>query len=317
MSDLEIKRHLDEDDVREVEHLIGRVRAADGHQPIDEHRWVDASHGGRVDFAGLVLRETGHDHLVAYAQVTRGPQSWAVDLLIHPHHRYDALSIAPRLLGEAIDVIAAEGGGHVHYWVSEPTTAHTRIAAEVGLRPGRDLWQMRVALPLAETTEVATRPFEPGRDEDAWLEVNNAAFAWHPEQGSWSADDLRSREQEPWFDPVGFLLHERDGRLAGFCWTKVHEPMDGAPALGEIYVIATHPDFHGQGLGRALVVAGLAHLARRVDTGMLYVDADNEPAVALYRRLGFEVHHTDRAFVGDVAPRDGDQTVTPTADPMA
>lgn len=302
MADLEIKKQLDDDDVREVEHLIDRVRAADGHQPIDEHRWVDAAHGGRSEFAGLVLRELGHDHLVAYAQVTRGAQSWAIDVLIDPHHRYDALAIAPRLLGEAVDLIGSEGGGHVHYWVYEPTAAHSRIAAEVGLHPGRDLWQMRVPLPIQETTDIETRPFEPGRDEEAWLEVNNAAFDWHPEQGSWTIDDLRARQQEPWFDPDGFLLHERDGRLAAFCWTKVHPAADdgSSPALGEIYVIAAHPDFHGQGLGKAMCVAGLTHLAKRVDIGMLYVDSDNDAAVGLYRRLGFDVHHTDRAFVGDV-----------------
>jgi mycothiol synthase len=300
MTDLEIKRHLDDDDVREVEDLIERVRATDGHQPIDEHRWIDAAHGGRSEFAGLVLREAGHDHLVAYAQVTKGARSWAIDLLIHPHHRYDAITIAPHLLGEAVDVIADAGGGHVHYWVSEPDEAHTRIAEQVGLSSGRDLWQMRVPLPIAERTDIETRPFEPGRDEEAWLEVNNAAFDWHPEQGGWTVDDVRSRQQEPWFDPAGFLLHERDGRLAAFCWTKVHDSDAGEPELGEIYVIAVHPDFHGLGLGKALCVAGLEHLSQHVDTGMLYVDADNQPAVGLYRRLGFDVHHTDRAFVGDV-----------------
>lgn len=298
MAELRITRHLDADDVREVEHLIERVYQADGHRPIDEHRWVDAAHGGRSEFAGLVLRQAGHDHLVAYAQVTRGDQSWAIDLVIDPHHRYDALIIAPRLLGAAVDLIAHEGGGHVHYWVYEPTEAHTRVADLVGLAPGRDLWQMTVPLPLGETTDLVTRPFVPGQDEEAWLEVNNAAFAWHPEQGGWTVDDVHHREEEPWFDPAGFLLHERDGRLAGFCWTKVH----AEPPVGEIYVIAVHPDFAGHGLGRALTVAGLAHLSAKVDTGMLYVDADNTPAVKLYESMGFTRVSTNRAFVGDVAP---------------
>jgi mycothiol synthase len=74
--------------------------------------------------------------------------------------------------------------------------------------------------------------------------------------------------------------------------------------LGEIYVIAVDPDFHGLGLGRALTVAGLTSLSDRgIGTGMLYVDDDNTPAVQLYRSLGFTDHHCDRAFVGDIAPR--------------
>jgi mycothiol synthase len=260
--------------------------------------------GGRQTFAGLVAWEPGHDHPVAYAQVSRGRRSsWALDLAIDPHHRYDAGAIAPELLTASLDLIREEGGGHVHLWVHQPTAAHDEIASSVGLSRGRDLLQLRVPLPLAEPVpHLALRPFVVGQDEDAWLEVNNRAFEWHAEQGGWTRDDVLAREAEPWFDPAGFLLHEIDSRLAGFCWTKVHPAHDHGHALGEIYVIAVDPDFGGIGLGRSLVLAGLDHLhrVRGIDTGMLYVDADNEPARKLYDHLGFTTDHVDRAYTGDV-----------------
>ena len=290
-----------DDDIAAVSELLAVAAEADGHRPVDEHQWLDLVEGRRQGFAGLVAWEPGHDHPVGFAQLTRGEASWALEFVVDPHHRRQGSSIGQDLVEAALGVIRQEGGGHVHLWVPKPSGDHDDIAARNGLQRGRELYQMRRALPVDKAFELDTRPFVVGQDEEAWLEVNNRAFAWHPEQGGWEVATIKQREVEPWFDPDGFLLHERDGRLAGFCWTKVHADQD--PPVGEIYVVAVDPDFRGQGLGRALVLAGLDHLARRgLGSAMLYVDSSNAPAVRLYEELGFTVDHVDRAYVGDVQP---------------
>lgn len=300
---LDIKRQMQGDDFAIVRDLIEAAERADGHRPLSDHLWLDLVDGGREGFAGLVAWEPGHDHPVAYAQISKGHDSFSLELVVHPHHRYEMGLIGPEMLEAAIDEVAQSGGGHVHWWVFEPTISHVEVARLVGLTPGRVLHQMRRPLPLADPhTQLNVRTFRIGHDETAWLEVNNRAFAHHPEQGGWNLDTLESRMAQPWFDPTGFVIHEIEGRIAGFCWTKVDPEVD--PALGEIYVIAVDPDFNGRGLGSALVVAGLDNMARRgITEAMLFVDAENRPAVEMYERLGFRVTRTDRAFVGDISPQ--------------
>src|SRR5439155_24901351 len=156
----------------------------------------------------------------------------------------------------------------------------TALAMGLGFERWRVLWQMRRSLfaPVAEPDMpdgVQLRAFRPGVDDEAWVALNAAAFAGHPDQGRWTLADLRIRYQEPWFDPAGFLLAERaaGGVLLGFHWTKVHgQPHvhvhppapDVAPhahePIGEVYVLGVHPSANGTGLGTALTLAGLRYL---------------------------------------------------------
>lgn len=217
----------------------------------------------------------------------------------------------PELMRAAVEEVATHGGGLVQVWVSRPRPDHERTAASLGLNPARVLYQMRRPLPydLDPGPPLATRPFRPGVDETEWLGVNNRAFSWHPEQGGWTPETIEARKKEPWFDPEGFLVHEdSDGRIDGFCWTKVHSGQE--PVLGEIYAIAVDPDPAAgrrtrpptPGLGRQLTAAGLHYLHHRrgIEVGMLYVDGLNTRAVKLYVDMRFVVNHVDQVFAGRV-----------------
>jgi mycothiol synthase len=274
--------------------------------PLSEHALLHARHPDGTARDLLIAsngRALGYAHLDLEADPETADLSG--ELVVHPGSRRQGHGGA--LLAA---LTATQPGGHgtpgghgVRLWAHGDLPAAEGFAAAADFSRARSLWQMRRALGSASADAlpepqfpagVTVRAFEPGRDEDAWLAVNARAFAHHPEQGSWTKADLEVREAEPWFDPEGFFLAERDGVLIGFHWTKVHpEGPDGSPE-GEVYVVGVDPGGQGGGLGRALTVAGMRYLqAQGLAHVMLYVDADNAPAARMYTALGFSRWNTD------------------------
>ncbi len=303
VSQIEVKDEVNGHESSEIGQILDLVSRTDGRQALSDHLQLDFAAGGTHGFAAL-LRRDAHGNLEAYGQLSRSNEARLFELVVHPDHRDRADSIEAELLATALDTVASSGGGPISWWVSEPTARHHSLARDAGLHPTRELFQMRRPLPTERHATIDTRPFRPGVDDAAWLAVNNRAFADHGEQGGWTHETLTQRLHEAWFDPDGFRIHERDGRMAGFCWTKVHDPrdVDGGTPLGEIYVIAVDPDFHGLGLGSEMTLAGLDHLAAAgIETALLYVDASNDAAVSTYRRLGFDVVATNAAFSAHIA----------------
>jgi mycothiol synthase len=277
------------------------AEAADGFPSLNEAVWRDLDGPGTAS-AGFFVDD------IAYAHVARSdnfsPHHWALGATIAPDARPGGRA-RHAVLRAALDHVAARGGGRVVYWVLGAVDGDDAALAELGLYPDRSLYEMRVPLPLEERPKLPAgydvRTFEPGRDEDAWLEVNNRAFANHAEQGGWIRETLQRRMNEQWFDPTLFFLAFDAQGLAGFNWIKIHDAHARDPRLGEIFVIGIDPRAQGSGLGRALAIVGLdaAH-DRGTDTGSLFVAAENEGARHLYRSLGFTVHRTDRAYEADV-----------------
>ncbi len=253
--------------------------------------WADNIRQPDVDFtAALVCAPTGHPVGVLTGTTFRGRLQ--LDALVSKNQWWGEADVLDQMLADLGPAIEAHDVDTLELWGRPSFEWHSLVAAKHDMQRVRALHQMRCSLPV-EAQALTTRAFVRGEDEELLRSVNNRAFANHPDQGNLSPADLEEKLAEPWNREGGIRLHERDGVIAGFCWTKIHE----AQGLGEIYAIGVDPDFHGQGLGVPMTASGLEWLTEQgLRTGMLYVEADNEPAIRTYRRLGFDVARTDMAW---------------------
>ncbi len=270
-----------------LEDLLSAARAADDRDPLSDHKYLALRRG---DGRTLVGEEDGA--IVAMAQVVPSGGDPAIELVVHPDRR--SIGRATELLEAALAAVAPHS--HARVWAFDPDEVDA--VAGHGGEVLRRIAQLRRPLPPdrepAFPAGVTVRPFVVGRDEPALLQVNNEAFAGHPENGGWDTEVLAERMAQPWFDPQGLLLAWNGEGLAAFCWTKMH----GA-ALGEIYVIAVADRAGGRGLGKAISRAGLWDLTKRrgATEAMLYAEVDNEAGRAMYRSLGFRVVRVDSCYL--------------------
>ncbi|WP_435056584.1 mycothiol synthase [Streptomyces noursei] len=294
---IQVVDELAPDGAAAVLELIERAARTDGQPAVSEQGRLQLRGGRRDGVRHLLVFAPGEggEELVGYGQLedTDPVEAPAAELVVHPGHRGRGHG---RALGGELLV---QSGRRLRVWAHGGHPAARHLAQTLGLSMFRELRQMRRSLADLDLPEpalaegVTVRTFQPDTDDAAWLEVNAEAFAHHPEQGALTQRDLDDRKGEPWFDPKGFFLAERDGRLVGFHWTKVH----AEEGLGEVYVLGVRPGAQGGGLGKALTAIGLRYLsAQGLATAMLYVDADNTAAVTVYERLGFVTHETDLMY---------------------
>ncbi|MDO4898601.1 MAG: mycothiol synthase [Rothia sp. (in: high G+C Gram-positive bacteria)] len=304
--------------VGRFEQLAHEVAAFDGAQPFSEQTLVEARKAARGDLGNFRLLATESDGVpVGFAALVREEAGWLLEAAVAPSAR-------ERGLGSALvaEVLSADDIELLSAWVHSGSDASSpaivsaqKLAKRFGFEAQRELYKLGLALTEQVRTGVLAaaeaQPLPAGltlttftpQDGAGWAAANAAAFAHHPEQGRLTVADLEQRIGSAWFRAEGFFLaKDEGGQIAGSHWTKIPVNQEGA-LEGEVYAVGVTPGWQGKGLGKALTLAGMAYLAstkyepgKALERIVLYVDAENTAAVALYRSLGFSPLAVDRQY---------------------
>lgn len=286
--------------------LVAEASRADGSPPVSDQAMLAASRGQRE----LVLFSQDTTDAAPLAVGIIGDEE--IDLVVHPDARGRGIGTrALALLTEGVDT-------DFRAWSHGDNPAADTLLARSGFHPVRTLLRMHLALDrlpeaISETAGDQTWPaglhavsYDPSSaaQREEWVNVNAAAFADHPEQGSVTTDDVQALEREPWFDPEDLILlygqlddsADAPDRLLGYAWVKTVREADSVES--ELYVLGVSPDAAGRGLGRRLLGAALHRMSEHQPTKItLYVDGENTRAVELYERSGFEVEARSRQWL--------------------
>jgi mycothiol synthase len=215
---------------------------------------------------------------------------------IHVHPSYRDHGVGSALVNSVVDTATEWGGKYISTAIPEDSPGSLRFLERHGFQEVRRFFKMRLndfsqlaAPTLPEGYSIRT--FTPGQDEAAFVHVFNTAF-----EGHWDFTPLAEAEVAQWnkrmsFNPRGcFLLFDGD-RMVGFM-TVLYNPDQAAQtgeAVARIFEMGVLPEYRSKGLGFEMLKQAIGYAK---DRGMkavdLVTDAENEAAVKLYDKVGFQ-----------------------------
>ena len=216
-----------------------------------------------------------------------------LDFWVHPEHRMKGL--ATKLLSYASDRAKELGAEVAHVNVSEDNVVATTVLHRLGFNLVRRFLELELDISNADKLDMTggdrnCRYLQSG-EEDNLTQLQNNAFT-----GAWgynpnSVEEIIFRINSSTCSPKDIILIEDKNKAIGYCWTGTSCD-EGITSIrkGRILMLGVAPDYRRKGIGKKLVLAGLAQLrSKGLQVAELTADSENKAACALYRSIGFGV----------------------------
>jgi len=240
-----------------------------------------AEHGGSIiGYVGVFLE----------AAIKRA----ILECMVHPAHRKKG--IATELIRRAIRHAEAAESKVVQVCIPEINLPARNLASRLGFQFIRYFYESKldlnnIRLPDVEPSGYIIRSLR--RDEaDELTHIQNRAFADSWGFNSNTPDEIAYRINLSSCTPENIMMAYLKNHPIGYCWTRIMIEDNPATASmkGEIHMLGVDPDYRKKGIGRNVLLAGLADLkSKGVTIVELTADGEDSVAMGLYESVGFEV----------------------------
>jgi mycothiol synthase len=243
----------------------------------------------------LFIEELGGS-IIGYAGVFLEPAIHRVilDCLIHPLHRRKG--IATELIRHAIRRAREADCKVVQVYIPQINLPARNLASRLDFKYirrfyGLKLDPQKIRLPDVEPSGYVIRSL--AADEASKLtHIQNRAFA-----DSWGFNpntpaEIAYRINLSSCSPENIMMAYLNHQPIGYCWTRImmEENPEADEMKGEIHMLGVDPDFRKKGIGRNILLAGLADLKKKgVTIVELTADGEEQVALGLYESVGFKV----------------------------
>jgi mycothiol synthase len=238
------------------------------------------------------------DRLIAETWVYHVPNTRRALIGIDVHPAWRNQGLGSELLRRSLDRARASDSAYVTCGFDDTLAASRRLVEKAGFRRVVGGVQMRLEAGQAVADAVfpagyTVRPYSEINDPGVVQQALNRGFIGHWENRERPLDDIEHRLQEAHNRPAGiFIAHDAAGDIAGICWAgyNTEHNAQAGEKLGYIHSLGVSPEHRRAGLGRALLLRGIAWLrAEGMEPIELDAIGNNELALPLYEGTGFHV----------------------------